>query len=81
MSIFNDDLIGKLKREAELKRQEENKKAQDRWEKREISCAFIMECLREFPVAAKEVYLRTEFIRVGKYAEHSIDFAHIVFSV
>ena len=71
MSIFDDDLIDKLTREAELKKQEvglkkqeEEKKRQEEARQKEIACAYIMECLRDFPAAAKKVGLQTKALKI-----------------
>jgi len=63
MSIFDDDLIDKLKQEAKLTKQEEGKKRQEAAQQKEKVCAYIMECLQEFPAAAKKIGLRTQAVK------------------
>ena len=72
MSIFDDDLIGKLKQEAMLKeqeaellKQEERKKMLDALKLEKAVGAYLTDCLLEFSAAAKKVNVQTEPIQLG----------------
>jgi len=68
MNIFDDDVINKINQEAERKKQEEQKKQEARQaarRKEEDLLTYIMECLREFPAAAKKVGLEADTLYVN----------------
>ena len=64
MSIFDDELVSRLKREAELKAQEDEEKMFDALEKKQIAREYITDCLHGFPAAAKKINLQTESLEL-----------------
>ncbi|MCL2378511.1 MAG: hypothetical protein FWC77_05220 [Defluviitaleaceae bacterium] len=66
MGIFDDD-VKKINQQAEIKETEERKAIITERKRKKETCEYILRCLREFPVAARNSKLRTKKISIRRY--------------